>query len=353
MPTGEPTAAPIVVWVAWPVALEPAVLERIAAVHPRIEVIACGYEEAGILRNARSRHGVDAATRADAVAAVTAAHRAAMARAEVVFGFDVPFDLADQAPNLRWVQGIGSGYEHIWGAGLDRDGITVTNAVGVSAAPMAEFVLGRVLALYKRFREVDARASRHEWAPAYGRMLAGSTIGIVGLGAIGQAVADRASALGMRVVASRRSHRPGMTAPNVETLYGPGDLATLLGESDVVVLCAPSTPETRNLIDADALAAMRQGTIFVNVGRGTMVDEPALIDALERGHLAAAVLDVTSEEPLPSGHPLWDAPNVYISAHCSATSDGYVDRVAAVFVDNLAHYVAGEPLSNVVDAAAV
>ena len=143
-------AEPIVVWVAWPVALGQELLARVAAVDPRIEVIACGYEEPGILRNARSRHALDATTRAEALAAVTDAHRSAMARAEVVFGFDVPFDLADHAPNLRWVQGIGSGYEHIWGAGLDRDAITVTNAVGVSAAPMAEFVIGRVLALFKR-----------------------------------------------------------------------------------------------------------------------------------------------------------------------------------------------------------
>jgi phosphoglycerate dehydrogenase-like enzyme len=184
-------------------------------------------------------------------------------------------------------------------------------------------------------------------------MLAGSTLGIIGLGAIGSALAERAAALGMRVVASRRSWQPGLAAPHVDTLYGPGGLPELLGESDVVVLCAPSTPETRGMIDADALAAMKPGALFVNVGRGTMVDEPALVDALERGHLAAAVLDVTSEEPLPSEHPLWNAPNVYISAHCSATSDGYVERVLAVFLDNLARYLAGEPLRNVVDAGAV
>ena len=348
-----PSDPAIVVWVAWPIALAPELLERIAAVDQRIEVLACGYEEEGILRSARSRHAVDDATRAAADAALTAAHRDAMARAEVVFGFDVPFDLADHAPNLRWVQGIGSGYEHIWGAGLDRDTIAVTNAVGVSAAPMAEFVLGRVLSLFKRFPEIDARASRHEWKPAYGRMVAGSTIGIVGLGAIGQAIAVRAGALGMRVVANRRSWTPGMRAPNVDTLLGPDDLPALLSASDVVVVCAPSTPETRGLIGADELAAMRPGTIFVNVGRGTMVDEPALIEALERGHLGAAVLDVTSEEPLPPDHPLWDAPNVYISAHCSATSDGYAERATAVFLDNLERYVAGEPLRNVVDAAAV
>jgi phosphoglycerate dehydrogenase-like enzyme len=348
-----PTEEPVVVWVAWPPACGRRYVEQVAALDARVEVIACGYEEDGALRHARTRQDVPEQARLDALAALTNPQRDVMARAEVLFGFDVPFDLADAAPHLRWVQGIGSGYEHIWGAGLDRDGVTVTNAVGVSAAPMAEFVLGRILQVWKRFPEIEDRAREHAWKPAYGRMLAGSTVGIIGLGAIGAAVAERASALGMRVVASRRSWQPGMTAPHVDALYGPGDLHTLLGESDVVVLCAPSTAETRGLIDADALAAMRPGALFVNVGRGTMVDEPALIDALERGHLAAAALDVTSEEPLPPGNPLWDAPNVFISAHCSATSDGYVERVLAVFLDNLARYLAGAPLRNVVDARAV
>ena len=343
----------VVVWVAWPPACGRRFTEQVAALDPRVEVIACGYEEDGALRHARTRQDVSDASRTDALAAITDAQRDAIARADVMFGFDVPFDLADTAPRLRWVQGIGSGYEHIWGGGLERDGIVVTNAVGVSAAPMAEFVLGRILQLWKRFPEIEDLAARHEWKPAYGRMLAGSTVGIIGLGAIGRALAERASALGMRVVASRRTWQPGMTAPYVDTLYGPDDLPVLLAESDVVLLCAPSTPETRGLIDADALASMRPGALFVNVGRGTMVDEPALIDALERGQLAAAVLDVTSEEPLPSEHPLWDAPNVYISAHCSATSDGYVERVLAVFLDNLARYLADEPLRNVVDAAAL
>ena len=351
--TDAASGNPVVVWVAWPPACGRRFTEQIRALDARVEVIACGYEEDGALRHARTRQDVSNGTRADAVAAMTDVQRDAMARAEVVFGFDVPFDLADTAPRLQWVQGIGSGYEHIWGAGLDRDGIVVTNAVGVSAAPMAEFVLGRILQLWKRFPEIEDLAHRHEWKPAYGRMLADSTVGIIGLGAIGNALAERAAALGMRVVASRRSWQPAMTAPHVDTLYGPDDLPALLAESDAVVLCAPSTPETRGMIDTNALAAMQPGALFVNVGRGTMVDEPALIDALERGHLSAAVLDVTSEEPLPPEHPLWDAPNVYISAHCSATSDGYVERVLAVFLDNLARYLAREPLRNVVDARAV
>jgi phosphoglycerate dehydrogenase-like enzyme len=343
----------VVVWVAWPPACGRRFVEEIIAADPRVEVIACGYEEDGTLRHARTRQDVSDAARAEAIAALTDAHRDVMARADVVFGFDVPFELADSAPRLRWVQGIGSGYEHIWGAGLERDGIIVTNAVGVSAVPMAEFVLGRILQMWKRFPEIEDLARQHEWRPTFGRMLAGSTVGIIGLGAIGSALAERAAALGMRVVASRRSWRRGMTARHVDTLYGPGDLHTLLAESDAVVLCAPSTAETRRMIDADALAAMKPGALFVNVGRGTMVDEPALIDALERGHVGAAVLDVTSEEPLPADNPLWDAPNVFISAHCSATSDGYVERVLAVFLDNLARYLAGQPLRNVVDAGAV
>ena len=351
--TETASGEPVVVWVAWPPACGRTFVEAILAADPRVEVIACGYEEDGALRHSRTRQDVSDAARAEAIAALTNAQREVMARADVVFGFDVPFELADAAPRLRWVQGIGSGYEHIWGAGLDRNGIVVTNAVGVSAVPMAEFVLGRILQMWKRFPEIEDLARQHEWRPTFGRMLDGSTVGIVGLGAIGSALAERAAALGMRVVASRRSWRPGMTAPNVDALYGPGDLHTLLAESDAVVLCAPSTAETRRLIDADALAAMKPGALFVNVGRGTMVDEPALIDALERGHVGAAVLDVTSEEPLPADNPLWDAPNAFISAHCSATSDGYVERVLAVFLDNLTRYLAGEPLRNVVDAGAV
>jgi len=351
--TDAVAGAPVLVWVAWPPACGPTVVDAITAVDPRVEVIACGYEEDGALRHARTRQDVSDAARADALAALTPAHRDVKARADVVFGFDVPFELADAAPRLRWVQGIGSGYEHIWGAGLHRDGIVVTNAVGVSAVPMAEFVLGRILQWWKRFPEIEDHAQRHEWRPTFGRMLAGSTVGIIGLGAIGSALAERASVLGMRVLASRRSWQPGMTAPHVDALYGPGDLHALLAESDAVVLCAPSTAETRRMIDADALAAMKPGALFVNVGRGTMIDEPELIDALERGHVGAAVLDVTSEEPLPADNPLWDAPNVFISAHCSATSDGYVERVLAVFVDNLARYLAGDPMRNVVDAGAV
>ena len=343
----------MLVWVAWPPACNPRFVQQIGAVDPRVEVVACGYEEDGALRHARTRQDVSDCARADALAAVTDAQRDAMMRAEVVLGFDVPFDLVDAAPRLRWVQGIGSGYEHIWGAGLDREGLVVTNAVGVSAVPMAEFVLGRILQAWKRFPEIDDLGRRHEWRPTFGRMLAGSTLGIIGLGAIGSALAERADALGMRVVASRRSWEPGMTAPHVDRLYGPADLHALLAESDAVVLSAPSTAETRRMIDTDALAAMQPGAVFVNVGRGTMVDEPMLIDALERGHLSAAVLDVTSEEPLPSDNRLWDAPNAFISAHCSATSDGYVERVLAVFLDNLARYLAGEPLRNVVDAGAI
>src|SRR5262249_21135539 len=170
--------------------------------------------------------------RTDAISAITDAQRGLMERADVLLAFDVPFDLADAAPRLRWVQGIGSGYEHVWGAGLDRDGIVVTNAVGVSAVPMAEFVLGRILQAWKRFPEIEDSARRHEWRPTFGRILAGSTVGIIGLGAIGRALAERCAALGMRVVASRRSWQPGVTAPHVDTLYGPNDLHALLAESD-------------------------------------------------------------------------------------------------------------------------
>ena len=146
------------VWLAWDAAIDHGFAAQIAALDPRVEVIECAYNDGPELRHARTRQDVDGPTREHVIAALTDAQSDAMRNAEVVFGHDVPFDLTARADSLRWVQCIGSGFEHIWGAGLDRAGITVTNAVGVSAVPMAEFVLGRVLALWKRFPEIDERA---------------------------------------------------------------------------------------------------------------------------------------------------------------------------------------------------
>ena len=156
----------------------------------------------------------------------------------------------------------------------------------------------------------------------------------------------------MTVLATRRSHTPGQRHEAVDELHAPGDLHALLARGDAVVACVPATPETENLFDAAAFAEMKPGALFCNVGRGSLVDEPALVASLEDGHLGAAILDVARREPLPADDPLWRAPNIFISPHCSAALDRYADKLLALFADNLERFERGAPLHNAVDRAA-
>lgn len=275
--------------------------------------------------------------------------RDALAGAEVMLTLNAPLDLARVAPRLRWVQAMGSGVGQFVPSDLPAGGITLTNAAGIGAAPIAEWVVGRVLQVYKRFDVHAEQQRRREWVEALGALLEGRTALIVGVGAIGSAVAVRLRAFGVHTIGIRRSYTPGMTDPAVDELIGPADLPTALPRAHVVVVAAPGTAANEHLFDTSAFAAMRRGAVFVNVARGTLVDETALIGALESGHLRAAAIDVAREEPLPAGSPLWDAPNLAISPHSSASADRYLERVAELFAENLARYARGEPLRNVVD----
>jgi phosphoglycerate dehydrogenase-like enzyme len=323
-------------------------LERVTRVSADVETVICPYMDSTDLRTAKRLRPDDEELRASAPL-LDPAQEAAFARAEVLFGLDAPFGVAAAAPHLRWIQAMGSGVGQFAASHIREAGIVLTNAAGVGAPSIAEFVLGRVLQLYKDFTGLAALQERHDWTSRYGRLLWGSTVGIVGLGAIGQAVADRLKPFGVRVLAIRRSWRPGLTAPSVDELFGPASLHDVLGQSDVVVLAAAGTPETDNLIDRAAVGAMKPGAIFVNVARGNMVDEAALSEALADGRLAGAALDVAREEPLPPHNPLWDAPNLLLSPHSSPSQDRYFEMVYELFVDNLGRYVSGEPLRNVVD----
>jgi phosphoglycerate dehydrogenase-like enzyme len=277
--------------------------------------------------------------------------RAVWARAEGTLALDVPGPVAEVAPNLRWVQAIGAGIDHLEGAGLPEH-VTITNAAGVAAAPIAEFVLARLLQVWKRLPEIDAQQTDHEWAPKFGRTVEGLTLGIIGLGAIGTAVALRARAFDMRVIGTRRSYKEGQQHEAVDELRGVDDLHDVLGRCDAVVVSAPGTADTESMFDAAAFAAMKPGALFCNVGRGSLVDEPALIAALETGQVGAALLDVTRQEPLPADDPLWSAPNAYISPHASAAQERYTEKLLTLFADNLERYTRGESLRNVVDRAA-
>jgi phosphoglycerate dehydrogenase-like enzyme len=335
---------PIEVVITFPASAPAEMIDRVTGAAPDVSVELCPYQEDPALRIARGR-GEPLDGLRDSAPDLTAAQREAFNRAEVLLAFDVPIGLATVAPSLRWVQAIGAGVDHFRGAGFDPS-VTVTTAAGVAAAPIAEFVMARLLAVWKRFDELNELQRRHEWRPTYGRSLAGLTLGLVGLGAIGSAVAQRARAFGLRVVAVRRN--PDLASPDVDEVHGPTALRAVLGRCDAVVVCAPATPETRDLFDAGLFAAMRPGAIFCNVARGSLVDENALMATLRDGHLGAAILDVTREEPLPPASPLWDVPRLYLSPHSSASIDRYIESLFDLFAANLARYSKGEPLQNVI-----
>jgi len=282
-----------------------------------------------------------------------AARRLALARAHVLVALHTPADLLSLAPRLRWIQSIGAGVEQFAKAGSLRDRVILTNASGMSSGSMAEWVVGRLLQIWKRFREADEFQRQHAFTRSYGRTFAGTTIGIVGLGSIGRAVSERVRPFGCRVLGLRRSHRPGAVSEHADALFGPDQLHEMLSQCDAVVVAAPATPETRHLIDAEALAAMPSHAVLVNVARGSLVDEAALADAMRSESIAAAVLDVFDPEPLAPESPLWDLPGVYVSAHSSVAIDRYMDDVFDLVLDNIRRYRDGEPLRNRVDMKAL
>lgn len=322
-------------------------IARIEAIDPRVRVVVETYVEEHDLRSLRGTEPPDALR--DRAPALTDAQRAAFAELDIALAIDLPFDVAGIAPRLRWVQCIGAGSAQLQSAGLGPAGIRLTSGAGVNAVGIAEFAVARVLQHWKQLREFDRLQERHAWEPTFGRQLAGCTVGLIGLGNINGAVARRMQAFGVRVLATRRTAIPGATAPDVDALYPTSELHTMLAESDAVIAAVPETGDTAALVDADAFAAMKPGGFFVNVGRGSLVDEPALVAALESGHLSGAALDVASQEPLPPDHPLWEAPNLYLSPHASTTPDAMFVNLTELFCDNLARYLAGEPLRNEVD----
>jgi phosphoglycerate dehydrogenase-like enzyme len=317
------------------------------ALDPRVDVVVESYDEPHALRSARGKPHDDSLR--DAAPALTDAQRAAFARADIAIAIDLPFDIATVAPRLAWVQAVGAGTGQLQSAGLAAAGIRLTTSAGSNAVAIAEFALGRVIQDVKRFREIEALQQQHIWDPLYGTQLAGTTLGLIGLGAINSAVARRAHAMDLRVLATRRSAAPGASAPDVDRLYPTAELHSMLGECDAVIAAVPETPETVQMVDRAAIAAMKPGAFFCNVGRGSLVDEVALIEGLTAGHLRAAALDVASEEPLPAGHPLWDAPNLLLSFHCASAPSALFANLHRLVLENLRRFLDGEALRNEVD----
>ena len=280
---------------------------------------------------------------------------AAHPETDVVSSFFPPDETLDLAPHLRWIALPSAGADHALQAGLVRaDGPIVTTARGIHAVPISEFVFSVMLLWARHWPQMLALQHAHDWpaqerrAALMARELHGATLGLVGLGAIGRRVAQLGRCFGMRVVATRRGAAPGETDPDVDALLPLAQLDALLAQADFVVIAVPSTPATHHLIGAPQLAAMKPSAFLVNIARGTVIDEPALVEALRAGALAGAGLDVFESEPLPAESPLWNMPNVFISPHISGTSPVYSRRFTDLLLDNLARYRAGQPLRNVV-----
>ena len=269
-----------------------------------------------------------------------------------------------RAPRLTWVHSATSGVERaLTPVALER-GLVVTNARGVFSRPIAEYVLMMILSVSRRLPQLLELQRERTWQPLEGVELRDVTVGIVGLGSIGRAVGALATAFGCRVVAVRRRGEAGSASSLrddegelfgeivLDRVGGPETLPELLAESDFIVLAAPLTSETEQMINAETLAMVKPGAWLINVARGRLIDERALIRALREGGLGGAVLDTFREEPLPATSPFYDLPNVIVTPHTAWSSGRVLDRSVELFCENLRRFAKGDPLLNVVDPSA-
>lgn len=317
--------------------LRPQTIERLRALSPELEVVDVSRDEA-----------FDVATLSDPAV-------------EVIVGSRPPSDLT-QVPSLRWLQLRSAGVDHLAADPPWRKGLLVTNGKGVYAVPIAEYVSGMVLRIHQPGEAWAADQAAHRWQPFHeaplARVVRGKTAVIVGYGSIGREVARQLSALGLRILAVKPRPEvlpdvafrvPGTGDPEgtiPERIVGLDGLIRTVSEADIVILTMPLTDSSRGIVDSAVLAAMSADAWLINVSRGALVDEAALLDALRSGRLAGAVLDVFEHEPLPSDDPLWDAPNVIVTPHASGATLEFLDELV---VENVRRYVAGEPLLNPID----
>ncbi len=318
-------------------------LDKLRAISPELEVVQETVESADELREYPHLEDVEV----------------------LYYGWYEPPAPAD-VPALEWVQLHSAGASPWLDSPLFEKGVVVTNASGIHSTPIAEYTFAQILALRRRVPRMLELQRRNQWPENRWDSFAvpelrGSALGVVGYGRIGREVARLGAAFGMEVLAVRRSvdtereHPRWSPAPDwddsVVEVMGHDGLHSLLEQSDFVVIALPLTDETRHIIDADALRAMRPDAYLINIARGAIIDEPALIRALEEGWIAGAGLDVFEEEPLPADSPLWNMDNVILSPHVAGFTPHYDDRASDLFAENLRRYLAGEPLLNRFDPA--
>jgi phosphoglycerate dehydrogenase-like enzyme len=330
--------------------LEPEHVERIRQVDPRIDVV---YEPE-LLRPPRyaADHTGSAVERTPKQ---EARWQELLGQADILFDFDQTHreDLPDLAPQLKWVQSTSAGigqFVHRMNYARRLPDTVFTTASGVHAQPLAEFCIMTMLAFTKGLPRMMRDQARKHWERYAGTDLCGRTLGIVGVGKIGTEVARLARPFGMTVLGVKR--QAGGVEPaslHLDELHPIEMLHAVLPRAEYLVLVTPHTGETEQLIGARELALLPQGAILINIARGAVVDEPALVQALQSGHVGGAALDVFAEEPLPEDSPLWDMDNVLVSPHSGSTSDRENGKLTDLFCENLTRFLAGEPLRNVLD----
>lgn len=309
-------------------------LQQIDSIGPRIKLT----DVSGLLR-AEYRGDSAAKEKLDA----------RLAEAEVLYGARVPQNVITRAPKVRWIQVMSAGVERFLDAEMLDSPVKITNVSGLHATPIGELVLELMLMFVKQAPLCFQLKQEKQWNQFTPLVLRSKTVGIVGLGSIGREVARLAKAFGMKVLATRRSAKAMGRARYVDIMLPAAQLPHLLADSDFVVLAVPLTSETEKLIGEEELRAMKPTACLINIARGGVVDEGALIRALDEHWIAGAGLDVFATEPLPSESRLWGLANVILSPHISGGMEGYAMRTTELFVENLRRYLNGKRLFNVVD----
>jgi phosphoglycerate dehydrogenase-like enzyme len=349
MPDAE---SPLTVFIASP--LEPEHVEQIRAVDPiRITVL---YEPDLL---PPTRYIADHKGREDFRRTPEQEGRwlGALRRADILWDFPAArpgaSDIRDLAPKLKWIQATSAGVgQRVKALQLHDSDVVVTTASGVHAGPLTEFVVMAMLIHVKNYHRSREQQAAYRWMRYCGDELEAKTLAIVGAGRVGRQVAAAGRFFGMRVVAMVAKIRPDQaTSFGLDAVYPREDLSAMLSEADVLVLSVPHTPETENMIDARAFQALKPGAVFINIARGQVVDESALIESLRAGRIAFAALDVAAVEPLPSDSPLWDMPNVLISPHSASTARSENRKITDIFCHNLRCYLDGRTaeMRNVLD----
>lgn len=336
---------PLIIHIAWP--LKDDAMELIAKSDPRVRVAKATYVEPESRRDLRRKGHLDELAKESFP--ISKEYLDLARTAEVMYGFDYPTDLPKLAPKLKWVQLIGAGADHLKRySGLFQSNVTVTALGGFSSRNVAEYAMSAILGHVKASKGYVLAQPKKQWNRLSTDTVYGKTVGIIGLGRIGGFVAQFSKAFDMRVLACRRSAEkqpPG----NVDAVYAPERLLEMLPLCDFVIVATALTPETHGLIGEPQLRAMKKTALIVNIARGEVVREQALIKALSEGWIAAAHLDVFEHEPLPPEDPLWDMPNVIVTPHSSVMMHAFAEKGVRFFIEQIQRYLAGEPLLYVVD----